>query len=187
MVVVEGARLVLVRHAMPVVEPAVPAERWRLGPTGRAAARALQPLVTWPAYYVASSEPKAVQTLQEIAGQTNVITDAALVEVRRPHRWSDNSIYRAAARSYIQGACPEGWEPHDQVIGRFEEAVVRHAAAAADQGRTLVVDTHGVASTIWLASRYVLGPDPVEFWAALRFPDLIEIDLLHGLVQRLGD
>ncbi|WP_284706269.1 hypothetical protein [Micromonospora phytophila] len=41
MAVIEGARLVLVRHANLVVEPPVPAERWQLGPAGRAAARAL--------------------------------------------------------------------------------------------------------------------------------------------------
>ncbi|MEV2240353.1 hypothetical protein [Micromonospora sp. NPDC049891] len=89
MTVVDGARLMLVRHAMPVVEPTVPAERWLLGPDGRAAARALRPLVIGPAYYVASSEPKAVQTVQEIAGHTTVSTDTGLVEVRRPHQWSD--------------------------------------------------------------------------------------------------
>jgi len=38
-------RLYLIRHAMPVLEPDVPAERWRLGEEGRAAARALAGLV----------------------------------------------------------------------------------------------------------------------------------------------
>ncbi|MDG4795458.1 hypothetical protein [Micromonospora sp. WMMD1082] len=185
--VIEGVRLVLVRHAIPVVDPAVPAERWQLGPAGRAAARAVRRLVPGPAYYVASSEPKAVQTVQEIARHRHVVTDAALGEVRRPRQWSDTSTYRATARSYIQGVCPEGWEPHDQVVHRFHEAVIRHAAAAAALGATLVVGTHGLASTIWLASRHRLEPDPVPFWAALRFPDLIEIDLLHGIVRRLGD
>jgi broad specificity phosphatase PhoE len=187
MTVIEGDRLVLVRHAMPIVEPAVPAERWHLGPTGRAAARALRPLVAAPAYYVASTEPKAVQTLQEIAGDTNVITDAELVEVRRPHLWSDDSTYRGTARSYVEGTRPDGWEPHDQVARRLDHAVTSHAAAAAVQGRTLVVGTHGMALTIWLASRYLLEPDPAQFWAALRFPDLIEIDLLQGIIRRIGD
>ncbi|MEV6695476.1 hypothetical protein AB0M35_28815 [Micromonospora sp. NPDC051196] len=110
-VTLPGSRLVLVRHAMPVVEPAVPAERWRLGPAGR-----------------------------------------------------------AAARSYLKGACLQGWEAQDQVVHRFDEAVIRHAAAAAGLGRTLVVGTHGMALTMWLASRDLLGPDPIPFWATLRFP-----------------
>lgn len=183
MTVIEGVHLVLVRHAMPVVDPAVPAERWQLGPGGRAAARNLRPMVIGPAYYVASAEPKAVQTLQEIAGHTDVTTDAGLVEVRRPHIWSDNSTYRSTARSYVEGILPDGWEPHDQVVRRFDHAVVLHAATANARGRTLIVGTHGLAPTIWLASRYHLEPDPSRFWAALRFPDIIEVDLMHGVVR----
>jgi hypothetical protein len=40
-----------------------------------------------------------------------------------------------------------------------------------------------MAMTIWLARRYVLEPDPAQFWAALRFPDPVEIDLRHGVVR----
>jgi hypothetical protein len=87
------------------------------------------------------------------------------------------------ARSYIEGACPDGWEPHDQVVRRFDQAVIRHAAAAAERGRTLIAGTHGMAMTVWLASRYLLEPDPAHFWAAMRFPEAIEIDLLHGVVR----
>ena len=28
-----------------------------------------------------------------------------------------------------------------------------------------------------------LESDPSRFWAALRFPDIIEVDLLHGVVR----
>ena len=186
MIVIDEVRLVLVRHAMPVIDPAVPPGRWQLGPDGRAAARDLRPLVVGPAYYVASTEPRAVQTLQEIAGRTGVRTGAGLVEVRRPHVWSDTSTYRRTARSYVEGTLPDGWEPHDRVVGRFDRAVARHAAAATAQAITLIVGTHGMAATIWLASRYHLEPDPAQFWAALRFPDLIEVDLLRGVVRRPG-
>lgn len=67
-------RLILVRHAMPAIDPQTPAELWHLGDQGRAAARALRPLLAEPAYYVASTEPKAVETLQEIAGDLSVHT-----------------------------------------------------------------------------------------------------------------
>jgi broad specificity phosphatase PhoE len=170
-------RLLLVRHAMPQVEPSVPAELWELGDEGRAAARALRPLIDGPAYYVASTELKALQTLQEIAGHLDVATDAELVEVRRPHGWSAD--YRAVARSYVEGICPDGWEPHGEVIGRFDAAVARHAAVAGARNSTLVIGTHGLAPTIWLASRYRLEPNPAEFWASLRFPDLIEVTRTH--------
>ncbi len=161
-------RIVLVRHAMPVVDPATPAELWHLGADGRAAARSLAPLVAGPAYFVASTEPKAVETLMEIAGAP-VATDPGFAEVRRPHAWTDG--YRAAARAYLQGARHDGWEPHGQVVDRFEAAVVRHSGST---DRTLVIGTHGLAPTLWLADR--CGLDPVPFWEALRFPDVIEVD-----------
>jgi hypothetical protein len=89
-------RLVLVRHAMPEIDPTVPAHRWRLGADGRAAARTPGPLL------------------------------------------------------------PAGAYP--------------------------VVGTHGMAMTVWLATRVDL--DPAEFWAALRFPDMIEVDLAARTVSR---
>ncbi|MFI5892115.1 histidine phosphatase family protein [Actinoplanes sp. NPDC051513] len=81
----ECARLVLVRHAMPVIDPETPAELWHLGPEGRAAARALAPLIAGSAaHYVSSTEPKALETLREIAPHVPIETDAGFAEVRRP-------------------------------------------------------------------------------------------------------
>ena len=51
---VDVDRLVLVRHALPELEPEVRTERWQLGAEGRAAARSLRSLVAEPAYLVAS-------------------------------------------------------------------------------------------------------------------------------------
>jgi hypothetical protein len=183
MTAVEGERLIFVRHAMPAVDPAVPSERWPLGWDSRVASRLLRLHVSHPAYYVASTEPKAAQTMQEIAGAQRVVTDDDLAEVHRPHFWFSDEDYRAAALAYAGGACPEGWEPQDAVIARFDAAVVRHAAAAASQGRTLVLGTHGLAPTVWMASRYQLDPDPAGFWSELRFPDIVEIDLVNSRVR----
>ncbi len=177
-------RLILVRHAMPELEPAVPAHQWQLGGAGRAAARALGPLVAGPGYYVASDEPKAVQTVRELTGRPDVATDPGFREVRRPYVWSANEDYRALARAYVEGVCHDGWEPLAQVVSRFDAAVDRHAALAAAQDRPLVVGTHGLAPTVWLASRLALAPSPAEFWAALQFPDVIDVDLAAGTATR---
>jgi hypothetical protein len=185
MTAVPGERLILVRHAMPAVDPAVPSSDWPLAWDSRVASRLLRLHVTHPAYYVASTELKAAQTMQEIAGAQRVVTDDDLAEVHRPHHWFSDEDYRAAALAYASGTCPDGWEPHDAVIARFDAAVVRHAAAAAAQGRTLVLGTHGLAPTVWMASRYRLDPDPAGFWSQLRFPDIVEIDLPRAEVRCL--
>lgn len=166
---------------MPAVDPGVPSQLWELGAEGRAAARALA-AAHEPGYYVASDEPKALQTVREMSGGREVVPEPGLREVRRPYRWSED--YRAQARAYVEGACPDGWEPHARVVARYEEALSRHARTAAARQQNLIVGTHGLALTVWLASRLRLAPTPADFWASLRFPELIEVDLVAGRVRR---
>lgn len=175
-------RLILVRHAMPIVQPDVPSDEWQLGDEGRRDARSLRSKLHEDAYFVASDEPKAIQTLEELANNAGASIDPGFREVRRPHFWSDD--YRAVARSYIEGVRLPGWEDHDRVAERFAAAVARHAILAAASGRALVIGTHGLASTVWLASIMRLDPSPAEFWEDLRFPDLIDVDLAHGMATR---
>jgi broad specificity phosphatase PhoE len=182
MVPIAGEHLLLVRHARPAVDPAVPSEHWELGPDGRAAARALRPRLPSPGSFVASPEPKARQTLEEVADE--VAIEAGFAEVRRPYVWGDD--YRGIARAYVEGVRHDGWEAHQDVIARFDAAVVRHASIAAARNTTLIVGTHGLAPTVWLASRYRLEPNPATFWAALQFPDVIEVDLTAATVSRRG-
>ncbi|MEU5912734.1 hypothetical protein [Micromonospora sp. NPDC047527] len=150
--------------------------------TGRRASRALSIAVPEEGYYVSSNEPKALQTLQEMARGQYVATDAGFCEVQRPYRWSDD--YRQQARAYIEGICHNEWEPHAHVLARFDAAVARHASVAAVYERTLIVGTHGLAPTVWLASRLPLLPSPADFWAALTFPDLIDVDLVNKTAER---
>lgn len=177
-------RLVLVRHAMPVLEPEVPAERWHLGSGGKAAARSLRAALPQAAYYVSSDEPKAAETIREIAGDLDVALDPDFGEVRRPHVWAGDADHRAVNAAYLDGACHDGWEAPVRVVERFGAAVARHAAAA--RGRPLIIGTHGMAPTLWLADRMRLAPNIVEFWQALRYPDLIAVDLAAGQASRIG-
>ena len=156
-------RLILVRHAMPEVDPAVPPHRWQLGPAGRAAARSLR--LPPHARLVASDEPKAAETLRH-AGP--VRCDARFGEVRRTPAWRPD--HRELARAYVDGAAHDGWEPHAAVVARFDAALAAHADTD-----VLVVGTHGMALTCWLAAHGRIDGPPGEFWAALSFPDLVEV------------
>jgi broad specificity phosphatase PhoE len=170
-------RLILVRHAMPAMRPEIPAEGWHLDERGREAAGALAAAITEPRYCVASDEPKALETLRELAADQHVIAEPGFREVSRPYRWSDD--YHQRARAYIDGTCPDGWEPRAEVVARFDSAVLRHAAAAGR--RTLVI---GLALTAWLASHCALEPTPSTFWACLTFPDVIDVDLVARRARR---
>jgi broad specificity phosphatase PhoE len=150
---------------MPAACAQVAARDWPLSADGVAAARQLR--LPAGALLVASDERKAEETLRAACPGAEVVIDAGFGEVRRPDEWVDD--HRQRARTYVEGTGHAGWEPHDQVVSRFEAAAERHAAP----GRTLVVGTHGMAATLWVASRRPI--DRGTFWAALRFPDLIEV------------
>lgn len=68
----------LVRHAMPAVDPATDPATWGLGPEGRAAAAALD--LPTDALLVASDEPKAIETLES---HSSVRVDRGFGEVHR--------------------------------------------------------------------------------------------------------
>ena len=194
------------RHAMPDVDPAVPPQRWRLGPAGTTAAAALR--LPPRSVLVASDEPKAAETVRLAAGPDapgdtddrdtiavshlaagrgmlgdaadgcdsdpggrRVVTDARFGEVRRPAGWHPD--HRARARAYVEGAEHDGWEPRSRVVARFTAAIAEHAARAA--GRPLVVGTHGMAMTCWLAAHRQITGAPGDFWAALAFPEIVEV------------
>jgi broad specificity phosphatase PhoE len=97
------AQVVLVRHAMPETQPDAPAERWRLGDNGRAAARELADALPRAPFALTSDEPKAQQTAAEIVaicGGTLAV-DARVAETRRPHVW--DASFRELARQYVAG------------------------------------------------------------------------------------
>jgi broad specificity phosphatase PhoE len=168
----------LVRHAMPACEADVPAARWELGAEGRRGAQDLRAVLPAGAVLVASPEPKARQTL-EPAGR--VLVDGRFGEVGRDEPYGGD--FRARRRAYVSGTGHTGWEPRTAVAARFT-AGVRYWLGEAGR-RPLVVGTHGMALTVWLAAMVDL-PDPAAFWADLRLPDVVAVDLAAGTVRRVG-
>jgi broad specificity phosphatase PhoE len=168
--------LILVRHAMPEVREDVPPERWQLSPMGRTAAARLRAVLPPSVYLVASEETKAWQTLTVAAGRA-VARDHRLGEVRRnePH----DSGFAERRRRYVGGIDHPGWERRAEVAERFGAAIGEHLARA--DGRPVVVGSHGMALTVWLSQAVGLA-DPAGFWARLKLPDVLPVDLTAGTV-----
>lgn len=171
-----GVRLFLVRHAMPAFGPDVPAAAWELSSEGWREARALARALPADALLIASREPKARQTL-EPAG--SVSTDERFNEVARNEPYEGD--FQARRRAYVSGTDYTGWEARDQVAARFAEGV-RFWVARADE-RPLVIASHGMAMTLWLTATVALA-DPGAFWADLRLPDLLTVDVAAEQVSR---
>jgi broad specificity phosphatase PhoE len=169
--------LILVRHAEPGYEETVAPALWPLSPAGLAAARALR--LPDGARLVASDEVKAWQTLSP---HGPVVQDARFREVdREGEPW--NGPFLELRRSYVEGAERAGWEPHDAVVRRFDEGIEDFLVRSPE--RPLVLASHGMAMTVWLHARGCVDR-PGEFWAALRFPDVLTVDLATRTVTPAG-
>ncbi len=152
--------LLLVRHAMPAIDPAADPSAWALGGRGLAASRRLARWIPPGALLIASEEPKAWQTLDP-DGSVDVRRDFRLGEVRRIEAFSDD--FRVNRRRYVSGSLIAGWEQHAEVARRFAGAV-RDAA-----GRDVVVASHGMAITVWLSHAVGLA-DPGGVLGAAAVP-----------------
>ncbi|BCJ37952.1 hypothetical protein Athai_54550 [Actinocatenispora thailandica] len=172
----------LVRHAQPMVRRKVAPDRWQLTADGRSAAARLAGRLPWDPYLVASGEPKAIQTLQCAYPGRAVDVDPRFGEVRRAEPVDDG--YAERRRRYVSGLLLPGWELASAVAARFAAAVTDHLGRA--DGRPLVIGTHGMALTVWLAALLpaALTAGPAEFWAALALPDVLAVDPSTATVVR---
>ena len=173
--------VILIRHALPEVVEGTSSKVWGLSETTREdcvlLAHALPKGLDSPIW--SSDERKARETAEVLALRlgTEVAIDPRFQEVDRPQVWDRD--YREVAGGYLAGASEPGWEPQASVVARFSRAV-----ADAKLGNTdIVVVTHGMAMSLWVAS--VATINIVPWWQDLTFPDVWRVDPKEGTVERL--
>jgi broad specificity phosphatase PhoE len=175
-VVGSPVRIVLVRHAEPRASSTADPRRWPLSAAGRQAAGHLRDRMPRAGRWVASDEAKAYQTLRCARPDEGipVSQDARFDEVRRSEPYDDG--FRARRRAWVEGRLDDrhrDWETPLEAAARFDEAVLEHAGSS----DTLVIGSHGMVLTAWLVhARGVVDlEDAGAFWAAMGFPDVIEL------------
>lgn len=177
-------RVVMVRHAEPLVDAGIPAAEWPLTDQGRENAGALgrrladgsAPTTVWT-----SPERKARDTAAQALPSTSVRVRPELGEVTKPWYPTSGEVADAVA-SYLRGDV-EGWEPRTDVIARLLRLTPVEADLRASE-RAVVV-SHGVLITTWLDHAFGLE-DPYSFWSNLRTPDAWELDLGERSLQRIA-
>ena len=166
-------RLILVRHAAPAQNPAIPAREWPLSPNGRAdAERLAERLAPYaPTAIIASDETKAQQTTQPLADRlglpVEIMPDLREHE-RRTVGYLDHDAFQATmARFFAEpDALVFGEETAQQALSRFSLAVERALASHLDGDVALF--THGTVLTLF-AAEHGAG-DPMTFWWHLNLP-----------------
>src|SRR5579885_1990971 len=182
--------LILVKHAMPEVDPGRPAAEWRLGDEGRAGARRIVDELRRfePVAVVGSVEPKAWETAAIVAQRLRVPCRAAagLHEHERPlSDFGDRGTFEGRIRMLFER--PDqlvfGAETASQTLARFERAV-EGALTKWASGRALVVVSHGTAISL-LVERWC-GVDGFELWRSLGLPSFVAISLPERRLLRVA-
>jgi broad specificity phosphatase PhoE len=180
------AVVILVRNAMPVVQPGVHPVRWRLDDLGRSAvaslAQSLPDELASPIW--SSSEARAEETAEVLLAsradpRAELRLDPDLREVGRPTSWS--STYPEDLAGYFRHGDRPGWEPATAVLTRVSSAIDRAVREAA--GVPVAVVTHGLALSLYVGAS--CGLRPAGFLHSLLHPDAWLLDVAAGRLERL--
>ena len=173
-------RLLLVRHAEPEIDIAVPASVWPLTSRGVSSAEKLASVTAdfGPIRIITSPEVKAVET-------GRIMADALGIPATADERFAEHGAgpdefipdyreFRASVRRFFT-------EPDEVVFRgescraageRFSDGV---AAVTGDNDDVVAVVTHGRIMATWLAR--LSGGTAWDIWTGLRMPDLVDVDL----------
>ncbi|MEZ0263849.1 MAG: histidine phosphatase family protein [Phycisphaerae bacterium] len=171
-------KLILIKHARPVVEAGVPSDQWRLGQDGRSScgpvAERLRTLA--PAAIYTSTEPKAKETAELIGSAIRVPVREAddLHEHDRsnePHMDTREFISLMAVLFKEPSRRVLGLETGDDAYARFASAIDR--ILEADRNDVAVV-THGTVIALFAQRR--LRKDGFAVWRAMGQPSTLVID-----------
>lgn len=173
------SKLILVKHSLPQIDPAVPAAQWLLATEGQRRSHFLaQQLVSYqPARVFSSPEPKAYETAQLIVQTWDVQTDV-VDGLEEHHRSSVGYLGQEEFRSAVQNFFAK---PHERVFGeetaqeayhRFQSAITHILKEETTDVRIVVA--HGTVITLFVCAHN--SGDAFGFWQKLGLPSYVVLD-----------
>ena len=171
--------VVLVRHSLPEIDPAIPGRLWHLSAEGERRCTVLAERLAGYGleYIVSSAEPKAVETARVVAGHLGLpcSTKPGLHE-------HDRSNVSGLSRAGFQASVARLFEQPDALVFGTETAVEareRFASAlsavlARHPTGSIAVVTHGTVLSLYVGHQ--AGLDPYVLWQSLGLPCLVVLD-----------
>lgn len=168
--------LVLVKHSLPKIDPAVPSREWRLSEEGRVRSRILAGKLDQYDLdvVISSNEPKAIETAEILAGVLDIPVE--VVEGLHEHERSNvgflekDHFEQSIARFFSRPAeLVFGEETADAAYDRFSKAVYGLSDRFPQANVALV--THGTALSLFMSRTSGLEPFPT--WKQLGLPSFI--------------
>ncbi|RKU20963.1 hypothetical protein C6500_07430 [Candidatus Poribacteria bacterium] len=168
--------LVLVKHALPQIDPMVPANQWRLSEEGQHFSQVLaQRLAQYELDLIFSSvEPKAIETAQIVA----TALEKPFEVVKDLHEHDRNSVgflekkrFEASVAQFFNqpDLLTFGNETANQAHHRFSRAVMGIIEKYTD--KNIVLITHGTVLTLFVSR--LVGIEPFAFWKDLELPSWV--------------
>lgn len=159
------ALLLLVRHAAPAIDPALPHAEWPLSNRGIEAAKTLGLALRTDVLEVrASPQPRAADTARHAFG--DFTTDERLIEAHRPF-YDDVEELRAESLRWLSGEWLPEWERREDVLDRMTWATMGMPSRSCFVG-------HGLAISV-LVNSVTHVPTP-EFWKRMPMPAAYWLD-----------
>jgi broad specificity phosphatase PhoE len=172
-------RIVLVKHAQPLLEASRPAREWELGAEGEGqAARLADALKRFaPFRLVTSPESKAKRTAALVAGKLGILmaTVEDLKELDRPALpiMPAAEHERVNARVFARrGEAVLGFESATDALNRFRAAVLAEVSRARE--RNLVAISHGTVISLLVGACNPV--DAFDLWKRLQCPSFVVLD-----------
>jgi broad specificity phosphatase PhoE len=185
-------KLILIKHASPLVIPGTPSEKWNLSEKGRESCVPLAEAVREfsPAAIVTSEEPKARETGEIVAAKLGVPIETApgLHEHDRskvPHMRSGEFISHMELLFRRPGERVLGSESADEALDRFE-AAIDDVLAKHEKGNVAIV-SHGTVIALFVAEH---GEQyGFELWRKMGLPSMVVMTLpgreIEKIVERI--
>ncbi len=185
-------KLILIKHASPLVDPAKSSELWRLSDAGREKCVPLAErlAVHAPKVIVSSEEPKARETAEIVARHLNVSSNSApgLHEHDRsnvPHMRSSEFISMMELFFRRPDERVLGRETATAALDRFERAIEDVLDQHSD-GNVAIV-SHGTVIALYVAKRS--GRAAFELWREMGLPSFVVLSRdnwsVHEIVPRI--
>jgi broad specificity phosphatase PhoE len=176
-------RLILIKHAAPLVDPNKSSETWRLSEKGRASCGPLaEALRSYDlSVLVASEEPKAKETAEEVGRLLNVSAETApgLHEHDRsnvPHMRSGEFISHVELMFRKPLERVLGRESAEEARQRFEKAV--DAVMARHPSGNIGIVTHGTVIALFASDHS--GNQGFALWREMGLPSFLVVSTDAG-------
>jgi broad specificity phosphatase PhoE len=178
----QGRTLVLIKHAMPVIEPHAPPSSWRLSEEGRLQSVALAGRLEGYGLkrVLSSEEPEAAETAEIVAEHLGLACTSASglhEHDRAGATFGTREDFELAAKTFFDnpGMLVWGNETAERARARFASSV-RAVLEEYPKGNLALV-AHGTVNALFLA-RY-RDIDAFDFWCRLDLPSSCALSLPH--------